>query len=95
MPENDDFPPAIRREHVAARIHILDGYVSAFERRAEISQMVCNCVSAEEAFVRLVAAPFGYSEVQAHHILDQPLRLQTLERLRAVESERQGLTGGI
>jgi DNA gyrase/topoisomerase IV subunit A len=91
MSDRSEWPPEVRAGQIAARLHILDGFNSAFNRREEIGQLVWNCESPQEALSRLMSEPFEYSETQAHHILDQPLRGLTKERLRDLEAKRESL----
>jgi DNA gyrase/topoisomerase IV subunit A len=91
MADQSEWPPEVRAAQIEARLHILDGFNSAFHRREEIGQMIWNCESPEEALNGLMTEPFGYSETQAHHILDQPLRGLTRERLRVLEARRESL----
>jgi DNA gyrase/topoisomerase IV subunit A len=95
MADQSEWPPDVRAGHVETRLHLLDGFDSAFIRREEIAQMIWNCESPEEALNRLMNEPFGYSETQAHHILDQPLRGLTRERLRVIEAKREALLGDV
>jgi DNA gyrase/topoisomerase IV subunit A len=88
---DEDVPPDILELQAAVRAHILDGYIAAFDRQAEISRMVWSCETSAEAVTRLTGEPFDFSEVQAHHILDRPLRWQTKEQLRALVAEREAL----
>jgi hypothetical protein len=56
--------------------------------------MVWSCRTSEEALARLIAEPFRFSEVQAQHILDVPIRRQTYEQLVFLEAERRQLAEG-
>jgi DNA gyrase/topoisomerase IV subunit A len=87
-----EIPPEILRSQAQARLHVVDGFLAAFANREGIVRMVWSCDTSEEALLRLMAAPFGFSDVQAHHILDRTLRWQTKEHFRALEAERSRLT---
>ena len=79
---------------VAARLHVLDGLISAHGQWELIGRMVWRCRTPEEVLARLMAAPFGFSEVQSQHILDVPLRRQTHDQLAILEADRQELAEG-
>jgi DNA gyrase subunit A len=70
----DDYESA----RVKDRLHILDGMLSALERRVEIDAVVWDAADREEAHARLTSEPFSFSETQAHHILDASLRQMTV-----------------
>jgi DNA gyrase subunit A len=95
MAQEDDVTPAERvridsgRE--ASRLHIVDGYVAAFDRLGEIGEAVRRCRTRRQAVATLTAPVFGFSEVQAEHILDLSFAHQTEERRRAVVTERNDL----
>ena len=72
-------------------MHIVDGYVAAFDRLEQIGQTVRRCPTRRQAVAALTAPAFGFSDVQAEHILDLSFAHQTEERRRAMVSERDDL----
>jgi DNA gyrase subunit A len=63
------------------RAHILEGLLKALDMIDAIITLIRESESADAAKTALQAAPFEFSEVQATHILDMPLRrLAALER---------------
>ncbi len=63
------------------RAHILEGLLKALDAIDAIITLIRGSESAEVAKQALMVAPFEFSEVQATHILDMPLRrLAALER---------------
>jgi DNA gyrase subunit A len=63
------------------RSHILEGLLKALDAIDAIITLIRGSESADAAKQALMAAPFDFSEVQATHILDMPLRrLAALER---------------
>jgi DNA gyrase subunit A len=65
------------------RSHILEGLLKALDVIDQIITLIRGSESADAAKQALMAAPFDFSEVQATHILDMPLR-----RLAALERQR-------
>ena len=63
------------------RSHILEGLLKALDAIDAIITLIRGSESADAAKQALMTAPFEFSEVQATHILDMPLRrLAALER---------------
>jgi DNA gyrase subunit A len=63
------------------RSHILEGLLKALDAIDAIITLIRGSESADAAKQALMVAPFEFSEVQATHILDMPLRrLAALER---------------
>ena len=95
MADEDDVTPAERARidegRAASRLHIVDGYVAAFDRLEEIGQAVRRCATRRQAVAALTAPVFGFSDVQAEHILDLSFAHQTEERRLAVVTERTDL----
>src|SRR4051812_32088378 len=68
------------------RAHILEGLLKALDMIDAIITLIRESESADAAKTALQAAPFEFSEVQATHILDMPLRrLAALERQKIRE----------
>jgi DNA gyrase subunit A len=92
---DDELTPEERtltdRGRQAARLHIVDGYLVAFERLDDIGQAVRRCRSRSQAVATLTAPPFGFSDAQAHHILDLSFAHQTEERRLALVAEGDDL----
>ena len=65
------------------RAHIVEGLLRALDRIDAIIELIRRSESADAARAALMAEPFGFTEVQANHILDMQLR-----RLAALERQR-------
>ena len=75
------------------RAHILEGLLKALDVIDQIITLIRGSESADAARTALQAAPFEFSETQATHILDMPLRrLAALERQKIADeyNELQG-----
>jgi DNA gyrase subunit A len=95
MAHDDDITPAERAlidpGQEASRLHVVDGYLAAFDRLEEIGQTVRWCRTRSQAAAALTAPAFGFSDVQAQHILDLSFAHQTEERRLALVTERDDL----
>jgi hypothetical protein len=60
------------------RLHILEGLLRALDLHEQIDVVVWNAETIEDAHRRLVDEPFSFTEIQAHHILDMPVRRRTV-----------------
>ena len=87
----EEIPPDVKGQILGQQIHVLDGLISAFHKREAIARMIWTCRSSAEAVSRWTAEPFGFSESQAHHILDRTLRQQTKEHLDILVARRSAL----
>jgi len=68
------------------RAHILEGLLKALDMIDAIIQLIRGSESADAAKQALMAAPYDFSETQAAHILDMPLRrLAALERQKLAD----------
>ncbi len=65
------------------RGHILEGLLKALDKLDEVIKAIRRAQSAENAKERLMARPFGLSELQAQAVLDMQLR-----RLARLESQK-------
>jgi len=75
-----------RLEKARSRAHILEGLLKALDMIDAVIQLIRGSESADAARTALQAAPFEFSETQATHILDMPLRrLAALERQKLRE----------
>jgi DNA gyrase subunit A len=68
------------------RAHIVEGLLKALDMIDAIVTLIRGSESADAARTALQADPFSFSEIQANHILDMPLRrLAALERQKLAE----------
>jgi DNA gyrase subunit A len=75
-----------RLEKARDRAHIVEGLLRALDMIDAIVALIRGSESADVARQALMVAPFDFSEIQANHILDMPLRrLAALERQRLRE----------
>jgi DNA gyrase subunit A len=72
-----------RLEKAKDRAHILEGLLRALDAIDEIIALIRGSEDTDAARQGLMAAPFEFSEVQANHILDMPLR-----RLAQLEQQK-------
>ena len=70
-------------EKAKERGHILEGLLTALDKLDEVIRAIRRAQSAENAKERLMARPFGLSELQAQAVLDMQLR-----RLARLESQK-------
>ncbi len=68
------------------RLHIVQGLLKALDMLEEVIATIRGSQDVEEARTALMAAPFDFTEIQANHILDMPLRRLTgLERQKLID----------
>ncbi len=68
------------------RAHIVEGLLRALDMLDEVIALIRGSADVETARAGLMAAPFEFSEIQANHILDMPLRRLTgLERQKLID----------
>src|SRR5262245_50896985 len=68
------------------RAHIVEGLLRALDMIVQIVTLIRGSESADAARTALQAAPYDFSEIQANHILDMPLRrLAALERQKLAD----------
>jgi DNA gyrase subunit A len=80
-----------RLQKALDRSHIVEGLLRALDMLDAVIQTIRGSQDAEEARTALMGSPFDFSEIQANHILDMPLRRLTgLERQKLVD-EYDGL----
>jgi DNA gyrase subunit A len=72
-----------RLQKARDRAHIVEGLIRALDHIDEIIALIRSSESADAARQALMAEPFSFSEIQAGHILDMPLR-----RLAALEQQK-------
>src|SRR4051812_26920595 len=68
------------------RAHIVEGLLKALDMLDEVIALIRGSADVDEARAGLMTAPFEFSEIQANHILDMPLRRLTgLERQKLID----------
>jgi DNA gyrase subunit A len=68
------------------RAHIVEGLLRALDMLDEVIALIRGSADVDAARTGLMAEPFNFSEIQANHILDMPLRRLTgLERQKLVD----------
>lgn len=80
-----------RLEKARARAHILEGLIKAIGMIDDIIALIRGSANTAAAREGLMAAPFEFSEVQAQHILDMPLRRLTQLGRAELQEELDGL----
>lgn len=78
-----------QRARLLARKEIVDGLLDAMERLDPINEAVRRSRDVVEARERITK--LGYTEIQAQHILDTPIRRQTETGLAELRAERARL----
>ena len=75
-----------RLRKAQAREHIVEGLCRALDMLDEVITLIRGAADVETARAGLMAKPFEFSEIQANHILDMPLRrLTALERQKLID----------
>jgi len=79
-----------RLRKAKAREHIVEGLCRALDMLDEVITLIRGSADVETARAGLMAKPFEFSEIQANHILDMPLRrLTALERQKLVDELKE------
>lgn len=87
-----------RLQKALDRSHIVEGLLRALDMLDAVIQTIRGSQTVEEARIALMAGPFDFSDIQANHILDMPLRRLTgLERQKLVDEydELQATIAGL
>lgn len=87
-----------RLQKALDRSHIVEGLLRALDMLDAVIATIRGSQDAEEARTALMAGPFDFSEIQANHILDMPLRRLTgLEKQKLIDEydELQALITGL
>jgi len=75
-----------RLQKALDRSHIVEGLLRALDMLDAVIKTIRGSQDAEEARTALMAEPFEFSDIQANHILDMPLRRLTgLERQKLID----------
>ncbi len=75
-----------RLRRAREREHIVEGLCRALDMLDAVIKLIRGAADVEAARAGLMAKPFDFSEIQANHILDMPLRrLTALERQKLVD----------
>ncbi len=75
-----------RLRRAREREHIVEGLCRALDMLDAVIKLIRGAADVETARAGLMAKPFEFSEIQANHILDMPLRrLTALERQKLVD----------
>ncbi len=74
------------------RAHIVEGLLKALDMLDEVIALIRGSEDVEEARAGLMAKPFEFSEIQANHILDMPLRRLTGLEHQKLKDEFEELT---
>ncbi|HVJ98475.1 MAG TPA: DNA gyrase subunit A, partial [Acidimicrobiia bacterium] len=80
-----------RLEKAEARLHIVEGLVKALDMIDAIVKAIRASKDRAEARTKLMAKPFGFTEIQANHILDMQLARLTQLGREELEKERKEL----
>jgi len=75
------------RHRLGARKTIVDGLIIAIERLDEVNAAVRSAPDRSAALALLTRAPFPFTEMQAHHVLDMTVSRQTAEARTALADE--------
>lgn len=83
-----------RLEKAQARLHIVDGLLVALDNVDEVVRIIRGSKDTSEAHVALIKR-FDFSDVQAGHILDMPLRRLVALEVESLRSEKHTLEATI
>jgi DNA gyrase subunit A len=79
-----------RLRKAKAREHIVEGLCRALDMLDAVITLIRAAADVETARAGLMAKPFEFSEIQANHILDMPLRrLTALERQKLIDELKE------
>ena len=79
-----------RLRKAKAREHIVEGLCRALDMLDAVITLIRGAADVESARAGLMVKPFDFSEIQANHILDMPLRrLTALERQKLVDELKE------
>jgi DNA gyrase subunit A len=84
-----------RLDKAEARLHIVEGLVKAVEMIDAVVKAIRASKDRSAARDALMAKRFGFSEIQANHILDMPLGRLTQLGIEELTKEQQQLTATI
>lgn len=79
-----------QRERDEQRLSILEGLVTAMERRSEVFELIANAPDPDAA-QRSLATSIGLNDLQARAVLDAQLRIFTLKYQVHVTTDRDEL----
>jgi ParB-like chromosome segregation protein Spo0J len=77
------------------RLHIIEGLLRGLDLAEDIIRIARDSVDTDEIRRRLIAAPFGFSEIQANHVMSTAVRSFSGETRTALEQEAEQLRGEI
>jgi DNA gyrase/topoisomerase IV subunit A len=81
----------IEQTRLRARLEIVDGLVRALIEHEAIDELMWSAQDSADAHAQLTAPPHSYSDIQAHHVLDLPLRRRTRADRERLHREAEGL----
>lgn len=84
-----------RLQKAKDRQHIVAGLLKALDMLDEVIALIRGSEDVETARAGLMAKPFEFTEIQANHILDMPLRRLTGLERKKLEDENAELTATI
>jgi DNA gyrase/topoisomerase IV subunit A len=79
------------RRDVLRRREATEGLLAAFDQLDAIHRMIADAPDWPSAHAALTAEPFGYTDLQAFHILTFPAGRRTAEGRSDLESQHAGL----
>lgn len=80
-----------RLQKAKDRAHIVEGLLRALDMLDEVIALIRGSQDVEAARAGLMAKPFDFTEIQANHILDMPLRRLTGLELQKLRDEHKEL----
>lgn len=79
------------RRRVSFRLEAVAGLLRAFDHLDAVNRTVADAADRPQAHAALTAAPFGYTDLQAFHILNLSVGHQTAEGRADLETQQAGL----
>ena len=89
---NDDRDIELQR--IAARLEVVEALLWASEHAQELLAIVSSSATGPDVMKRLGQSPYSFTEFQAHHILDIPLRRLTQQNVALLRGEVERLRRG-
>jgi DNA gyrase subunit A len=84
-----------RLDKAEARLHIVEGLLKAVDMIDAVVKAIRSSADRGEARTKLMGKQFGFSEIQANHILDMPLGRLTQLGLEELAAEKRELDARI
>lgn len=75
------------RARARERLQIVEALMRALDMGGELQEVIASSADKGDARARLSASPFGFSDIEAEHVLDLQFARQTRQARRFLEDE--------